>query len=323
MNDILSTAICAVQKAEIVCRHVQETLINSVTKDDNSPVTIADFASQGIVSMILEEHNAEIPLVGEEDASLLRDNDALCEQVCTIVRHVLPNASKEKILRAIDRGIHTGGPTGSFWVLDPIDGTKGFLRKEQYAIALSLITNGVIQMGVLGCPNLPNDVQHPDSNVGSLFYATKGQGAFRWHPDASAPIHVSEHPFRFCESFEKAHSSHSRSQQIADLVGIAEEPIRMDSQCKYALVAQGHAAAYLRLTKAGYQEKIWDHAAGAIIITEAGGLLTDTQGKPLDFSLGRTLSANKGVIASFGHPFHHQLISAFIQTEMESPSKPE
>ena len=176
-------------------------------------------------------------------------------------------------------------------------------------------------MGVLGCPNLPADVQYPERDIGSLFYASKGNGAFRWHPDTPTAISVSEHPFRFCESFEKAHSSHSRAQHIADLVGITAEPIRMDSQCKYALVAQGQAAAYLRLTKEGYQEKIWDHTAGAIIITEAGGFLSDTEGKPLNFSLGRTLAANKGVIASFGHPFHHQLISACSQTEENASSK--
>ena len=88
----------------------------------------------------------------------------------------------------------------------------------------------------------------------------------------------------------------------------------MDSQCKYALVAQGQAAAYLRLTKGGYVEKIWDHAAGAIIITEAGGMLTDLYGKPLDFSKGRTLSSNKGIIASCGGALHQELVAAYSQT---------
>lgn len=89
----------------------------------------------------------------------------------------------------------------------------------------------------------------------------------------------------------------------------------MDSQCKYALVAQGQAAAYLRLTKGGYVEKIWDHAAGAIIITEAGGALTDLHGEPLDFSRGRTLSSNSGIIASSGGTFHQKLVQAYSQTD--------
>jgi HAL2 family 3'(2'),5'-bisphosphate nucleotidase len=315
MNDHLEIAILAVQKAEIVCRLVQETFITSVSKDDRSPVTVADFAAQAIVSIILKKHTPEIPLVGEEDATLLRNDSTLRAKVCRMVHYVFPDIEEESILTAIDRGTFGGGSKGAFWVLDPIDGTKGFLRKQQYAIALGLVDDGVVQTGVLGCPNLPRDLDHPEEKVGALFFATKGKGAFRWTGEnQSLPISVSATPFRFCESVEKGHSSHSRAQQIADLVGITEDPIRMDSQCKYALVAQGQAAAYLRLTKPGYIEKIWDHAAGALIVVEAGGCLTDIYGIPLDFSKGRTLRANKGVIASYGQPFHQELVTACGQT---------
>ena len=313
---LLSTAIHAVQQAQIACINVQNTFITSVSKDDRSPVTIADFAAQSIVSMILQEYDANIPLVGEEDAQLLRKNEELRQKVCAVVQEVLPDKTEEEILNAIDRGTHEGGQTGTFWVLDPIDGTKGFLRKQQYAIALGLVKNGEVTLGVLGCPNLPRDLNTPAQDIGSLFFATKGGGSFRWvSPHESTPISVSQTPFRFCESVEKGHSSHSRSQRIADTVGITSPPIRMDSQCKYALVAQGQAAAYLRLTKSGYVEKIWDHAAGAIIITEAGGMLTDLYGKPLDFSKGRTLSSNKGIIASSGGAFHQELVEAYAQTD--------
>ena len=313
---LLSTAIHAVQQAQIACINVQNTLITSVSKKDRSPVTIADFAAQSIVSMILQEYDEHIPLVGEEDAQLLRDNEELKQKVCAVVWNVMPNRTEQEILNAIDRGTHEGGSKGTFWVLDPIDGTKGFLRKQQYAIALGLVEHGQVTLGVLGCPNLPQDLKAPTDNIGSLFFATKGGGSFRWiSREHSVPISVSQNPFRFCESVEKGHSSHSRSQQIADIAGITEPPIRMDSQCKYALVAQGQAAAYLRLTKSGYVEKIWDHAAGAIIITEAGGMLTDLYGKPLDFSKGRTLSSNKGIIASSGGTFHQELVHAYSQTD--------
>ena len=313
---LLATAIHAVQQAKIACINVQKTFITSVSKGDRSPVTIADFAAQSIVSMILQKYDASIPLVGEEDAQLLRENEELKQKVCSVVHNVLPEKTEEEILNAIDRGTYEGGSTGTFWVLDPIDGTKGFLRKQQYAIALGLVENGEVILGVLGCPNLPRDLNSPEQDIGSVFFATKGGGSFRWlSQDHHEPISVSKEPFRFCESVEKGHSSHSRSQQIADIVGITEPPIRMDSQCKYALVAQGQAAAYLRLTKSGYVEKIWDHAAGAIIITEAGGMLTDLYGKSLDFSKGRTLSSNKGIIASCGGALHQELIAAYSQTD--------
>ena len=312
MTTQLEIAIQAVEKASIVCRRVQEKLITSVSKDDRSPVTVADFAAQAIVSTILAKHFPDIPLVGEEDAALLRSNTELCDKVCDMVRSVLPGLSCGDILSAIDRGVHEGGAEGSFWVLDPIDGTKGFLRKQQYAVALGLVTEGHVQLGVLGCPNLPHDLDQPEGDRGVILYAQQGTGAFRI-PEGkeTESIKVSASPLRFCESYEKKHSSHSLSQQIADKVGITEEPIRIDSQCKYALVAQGQAAAYLRLTKAGYIEKIWDHAAGALIITEAGGTLSDLNGKALDFSKGRTLSENKGIIASFGGELHQKLVDAY------------
>ena len=73
----------------------------------------------------------------------------------------------------------------------------------------------------------------------------------------------------------------------------------MDSQAKYAAVATGMADAYLRLpTRKDYQEKIWDHAAGAFVLEQAGGKISDVFGKELDFSQGRTLKNNRGVIAT-------------------------
>ena len=73
----------------------------------------------------------------------------------------------------------------------------------------------------------------------------------------------------------------------------------MDSQAKYASIARGAGDIYLRLpVKKGYEEKIWDHAAGDLIVREAGGQVTDANGKRLDFSIGRTLRDNSGVVAA-------------------------
>jgi len=116
--------------------------------------------------------------------------------------------------------------------------------------------------------------------------------------------------WRFCESFESGHSDQSGSAAIAEALGIHAAPARLDSQAKYGLVARGDAEIYLRLpTRADYQEKIWDHAAGSLIVTEAGGRVTDVFGTPLDFSQGRTLATNTGVIATHG-PGHDALLEA-------------
>lgn len=63
------------------------------------------------------------------------------------------------------------------WTIDPIDGTKGFLRGEQYAVCLSLIVDSQVQVGVIGCPNLPLDPVNPDAGRGAIFIAVRGHGA--------------------------------------------------------------------------------------------------------------------------------------------------
>jgi 3'(2'), 5'-bisphosphate nucleotidase len=77
----------------------------------------------------------------------------------------------------------------------------------------------------------------------------------------------------------------------------------MDSQAKYAVLAAGQGEIYLRMltpSRPDYKEKIWDQAAGSIVIEEAGGRVTDLHGKPLDFTLGRTLAQNRGICATNG-----------------------
>jgi 3'(2'), 5'-bisphosphate nucleotidase len=104
---------------------------------------------------------------------------------------------------------------------------------------------------------------------------------------------------RICESVETAHSKHGDTQRVLDRLGYGVEYTRLDSQCKYAVVARGQADAYLRMpTHKGYVEKIWDHAAGMLIATEAGAVVTDISGAPLDFARGRRLEANRGVVCA-------------------------
>jgi 3'(2'), 5'-bisphosphate nucleotidase len=229
--------------------------------------------------------------------------------------------TEDQVLAAIDRGM-AQAPTsgkGRFWTLDPIDGTKGFLRKEQYAVALALIEDGQPVLGVLGCPNLP-----VDGKIGVMMVARQGKGASQMPLDIEElteahPISVSNvlrsEDARICESVESGHSDQGASRQIADSLGITSESLRMDSQCKYAAVARGDASIYLRLpTRSDYREKIWDHAAGMICVQAAGGTVTDAFGVPLDFRQGRKLEANRGIIASNGR-FHAAIVQA-VQAQL-------
>jgi 3'(2'), 5'-bisphosphate nucleotidase len=315
----LAVAIDAVIKASALCDRVQQSLAGAaLSKGDKSPVTVADFGAQAVVSADLFAAFPQDPLVGEEDADMLRlaENAHMADQVVENVAAINSDLDREKTLTAIDRGTYEGGPSGRHWTLDPIDGTKGFLRGDQYAVALALIEDGEVVLGVLGCPNLPYDMSHPDGTRGSLFFAVKGQGAFMMHigETTHTPIRVSRvgsaKAAAFVESVEKGHTNQSHSARVAQRLGIEVPPVRIDSQCKYSVVARGEAAIYLRLpTRPGYEEKIWDHAAGVIVVEEAGGVVTDVNGKPLDFSIGRTLRDNKGVIVTNGE-FHSEVLAA-------------
>lgn len=86
----------------------------------------------------------------------------------------------------------------------------------------------------------------------------------------------------------------------------------MDSQCKYVLVTRGDADIYLRFPRKNeYRENLWDHAAGALLVEESGGVVTDANGKKLDFSSGRQLLSNTGIIACSNTEYLDKIILAY------------
>jgi 3'(2'), 5'-bisphosphate nucleotidase len=301
----------AVVRAAALCRHVQAEMIHptSAQKADHSPVTVADYGSQAVICQGLAEVFPDDPVVAEETAEDLRHSSQakMLAQVTAYVRTLLPEATASDVCTWIDHG--NAEPDLRFWTLDPIDGTKGFLRSEQYAIALALIVNGQVRVSALACPNLPLNFSQPDGPRGVVFLAVRGGGAEMFpldnglaQPIAVAPL-ADLQAARFVESVESKHVNHAAHQSLAHALGITRPPVRLDSQAKYGVVARGEASIYLRLPSAqkpDYRERIWDHAAGSLIIQEAGGRVTDALGRDLDFSQGKELSKNQGIIASNG-----------------------
>lgn len=120
---------------------------------------------------------------------------------------------------------------------------------------------------------------------------------------------------RFFESAEAAHSSHSAAGQVTTTLGVKDAPVRLDSQCKYGMLARGEGEIMLRLPRLGYIENIWDHAPAYVVITEAGGKVTDTEGKELDFSEGCRMGDGKmersvtGIVTTNGR-LHGQVLEA-------------
>ena len=305
----LDTAVAAVREAASLCRAVQAGLtVDPLRKGDRSPVTVADFGSQALVCRRLKAAFPEDPVVAEEASAMLRDpaNRAAHDEVLERVRMHYPDATSAEVLGWIDHGT-ASGQTRRFWTIDPIDGTKGFVRGDQYAIALALIIDGAVRVGVLGCPNLEG---------GTIYAAVAGAGTRCLHEgEKGERVQVSTTAIpseaRFCESVVSEHSDQEEAAAVASYLGITAPPLRMDSQAKYAVVASGGADIYLRLPRppGGYVENIWDHAAGMLVVTEAGGRVTDIHGRALDFSHGARLEANEGIVATNGY-LHAEVLNA-------------
>ncbi|MFG0306593.1 MAG: 3'(2'),5'-bisphosphate nucleotidase [Phycisphaerales bacterium JB040] len=337
-----TVARLAVTRAGYVCRQVQQGLdeLRAITKDDKSPVTVADFASQAIVNITLRDElygcdGRRLRMVGEETSGFLREPEHATHLEATLAaaQEVFPDLTAEQMLEAIDLGNYDptahGDPSeGTFWTLDPIDGTKGFLRGQQYAIALGLIEDARPVVGVMGCPNLPVDMGADLTEAdptGCLYWAMRGDGVYETsatdeHAESiriTRLDHDPEDPIAVTGSVEAAHSNQGDTGRILEWLqterSVAiDEPVRIDSQCKYAVVARGQADAYLRLpTRKGYVEKIWDHAAGAMIAAEAGAAVTDIYGHELDFGHGAKLEKNRGIVCA--PPRVHGMVIAAIQ----------
>lgn len=316
-KQVATRAVTAAAKLCEQVRREQSSL--AITKPDNSPVTIADFGAQAVICQALGDVFPSDSIIGEEDSALLQTRTEQLEQVTQYVQSQIPSATPEAVTTWIDRG--NGQVASRYWTLDPIDGTKGYIRGAQYALALALVEAGELKLGVLGCPALPVDPAQPDGERGVLFVAVKGQGTTMIPLAGGEPRPVQVNPcsdvnsFRLVESVVPQHGNPELQEAVAQAVGLTASPLRIDSQAKYGVVARGQATLYIRFpspTSLDSRQNTWDHGAGTIVVEEAGGRVSDMYGQPLDFSFGTKLLNNQGIIASNGE-IHEAVLAAVAQ----------
>jgi 3'(2'), 5'-bisphosphate nucleotidase len=319
-------AFRAVQRASRLCDYIQHEMVtDALAKSDQSPVTVADFASQALVGQMIESAFPGEPLVAEEDSAALRE-PAQADRLDAVARFVsteLGEVSNDQVCHWINRGM--AEPAARFWTLDPIDGTKGFLRGDQYVTAMALIVSGEVVVSALGCPNLSSSIE-PDFTIGGCaIVAVRGEGAwvFKREMESGEQLCVSAidaaAQARVLRSFESGHTDTEKIDALMSALGVIADPILMDSQAKYALLAAGRGDLLFRLLspdRLDYKEKIWDQAAGSLIVEEAGGRITDLYGERLDFTTGRLLANNTGVLASNGN-LHEKALEALREVGVE------
>ncbi len=257
------------EAADLTSR-IQNDFITPATweKKDKSPVTVGDLAVQAFVAARLEEFCPEIPLIAEESADLLltEEGKRFLDIIVAYLGKYLPEITSEKAVRWISRGKNDDSLRDAprFWTLDPIDGTKGFLRKEQYATALALIENGIVTVGFLTVPNLTwikekhefSTEKLFDAQSGSILYACRGAGTWvSAIKDMNTEtefekIHVSDcanpESASVLRSVEAGHTNLGQIDVLCEKIG-ATRVFGMDSQAKYAILAAGQSELLFRL----------------------------------------------------------------------------
>ena len=235
-----SEAIQAVRQAARLCLTVRGGPEAEVLdKRDKSPVTVADFGSQAVVCRAWGSRFRTLTVNPEDAAELGRSgNPAVLDEVVGQVRALGLDADRNPSPAEVCGWIDRGGSSqycDRFWAIDPIDGTKGFLRNEQYAVALALIVEGQVVVAALSCPNLPFDSASAAASRGVIFAAVQGHGAIvvpleqeeEYEPEF-LPVQVSQRTdpavLRFCESVESGHSAHGDAAAIAARLGIVTPP---------------------------------------------------------------------------------------------------
>jgi len=308
--------------AELLDELRRSSQIQSLTKEDRTPVTAADFAVQAAVTGLLERSLPGEVLIAEEDAGRLQGEEARrwVDEIVASVRRVHPAGTEEQVLRWLERGGQQ--PERRFWALDPVDGTKGLLRGGQFAAALALIQDGVPIIGALACPRYDRFGEE-----GCLALAVRGEGA--WAAPAGGggwtrllvsstadPLHG-----RLLRSVESGPATNRKLEEIRRELGMTASEIRMDSQVKYLALAASDGELIIRLPRSGGQhENTWDHAAGVLLVEQAGGLASDLNGERLDFGAGRQMVRNLGVVAG-NQRMHEAALAALRRLGLGTPAK--
>ena len=331
----IQIAISALQQAALLSQSVISSPDKGVVqKTDLSPVTVADFAIQGLLSATFHHHFPEDGLVGEESADELRENERLLEEVWGLLEGVADRAgqpdetsrlwrtpeSKDRACDLIDK-CGAGAPgKGRVWVFDPIDGTKTYIQGELYAINVALLEDGKQVLGIVGLPNLSPDAASvisdkdiDSSGRGTVLFGAKGHGAYllplhnsspesqsrRLRPRQSTTA-ASPSDLRFVTCTTVDSGDRQLHSTIASSLGASFPGCDLlPWVVRWASLAMGLGDAtswvYTKMSRRG---KVWDHAGAMLLFEEAGGKITDVYGKDIDLSTGRMMDGNFGFVAA-------------------------
>ena len=300
----ISLAVNLVKRASEITEWFKKKGVKTYIKKDQSPSTVADYSSQIYILNQLKEKFPEDQVIAEEnETGLIDDNSA--NQIRECFNHLdIANITDFKNLLN-----YRGQRSTRQWTIDPIDGTKGFMKGLKYAIGIGLMVNSATKISVISVPEY-------NENGLAIFVAEQGQGAKASYGGKNfESIHVSNQnnlkKARLCQSL---HYDLPWVTQFADKIGI-EERIKIDSMAKFCLVADGSYDLYIKPIM-GFQAFTWDYSQGDLLVREAGGKVTDLDEERLIFKDEKCLLRAPGIITSNG--VLHDEVSVFIRNKFFS-----
>ncbi|GLI33892.1 3'(2'),5'-bisphosphate nucleotidase CysQ [Desulforhabdus amnigena] len=225
------------RKAGESIMQVYETDFSVQQKEDKSPLTLADLRSHEVIVSGLQSHYPDIPVLSEEGRAI-------------------PYSTRRKWAR--------------FWCVDPLDGTKEFVKRDgEFTVNIALIEGTTPVLGIIYIP------------VAQCLYMGKmGSGCWETTKGERRKLHVqrprTNAPVRVLMS---RHHPSPHLDEILDALP-AYEPIKRGSALKFCALAKGEADFYPRTGPTSE----WDTAAGHAIVAAAGGVMVNLQGKPFTYN---------------------------------------
>jgi 3'-phosphoadenosine 5'-phosphosulfate (PAPS) 3'-phosphatase len=259
--------------------------VETLRKADDSPVTVVDLLHQAQVQGLLAEHFPGDGLISEEPRSLQEQVFGAASEL-SLARYGIDLGPT--LARVPDQGPYT-------WIVDPIDGTKGFVAGRYFAIAIGYFAGVDARFGALAVPG--RDDTGPELAIdGAVAFALAGRGAWIRRP-------------RLGESWSRIEPAPAAGQRVRVAVSLAHggalagrvraagevEVVAMDSQAKYLGVATGEIDAYLRAARDdGQSDVVWDHMPAGLVAREAGCRLEHFDGGEIDFAPERSIAFRGG-----------------------------
>jgi 3'(2'), 5'-bisphosphate nucleotidase len=219
------------------------------TKSDHSPVTICDRAAERIILRALAAAAPDVPVIAEEEVAAGR-----------VPAH-----------------------DGTYFLVDPLDGTKEFIRGgDDYTVNIGLLVGGQLRLGVVYQPA-----------IDKLWGGLVGERAFAEEGGERRTIHCRPLGDKRDAVASKSHLNQATIDYLERVIGACDY-VSVGSSLKFCIVAEGKADIYPRLSPTSE----WDTAAGHAVLLAAGGRVDGPDGRPLQY--GKVAFLNRGFCATAG-----------------------